>query len=309
LKHLFQFRHGLGDACQFSIVLRHLKHYHPEWEIGVEAWQGIHTCFNGLADYFPIRHPMFWREHWPKPQHVNFSRPERGYANAPSTKVTRCLLEEFGVDPIEDLYKYEITPTPEAIAKAERYHNEELHGEPFAVLHYKGTSSPEKKDLNDWEAICLCAGLISQGLKVLLLDWNANKLHNGESILNPDKRHPWLWDGERVGEAGTIHQLIARASLFIGIDSGPAHLAGATTTPSYVFWWGHHPCHCFDPCDNVTHLVPDWLEEEQLAVSPVAHEYFLKHYRHEKYGENLTDFVERFAAELIRPEENEAGTS
>ena len=95
---------------------------------------------------------------------------------------------------------------------------------------------------------------------------------------------PWPSD------AGELHQYIVNAEMVIGIDSGPEHLAGATETPTVVIWTGNDPLTCFDPCLNVTHLVPS---EAYLNLDYRELEWWDKHYEHIYYDNNLTEYLER----------------
>lgn len=257
MKKLFRFKHGLGDAVQFSIVLKHLKHYHPDWEIAVECPKGLHSVFNNS---YPLVMPYTWRDTFGKPQEIKFSKPDYLLFNNkfPATKVTRCLKDEFGLDPIPDLYHYEIAPNEVAINKVKRYIDEEIKGE-YGVIHYKGSKqSQEDKNLTDYEASLIVDMMLAEDVVPVILDWDTNSVlvkEYGDKIRNPNRCHPWLWDKEYTGDGATIYALIDNAVGFWGIDSGPAHIAGATKTPSYVFWWGTEPLHCFDLSENVTHIV------------------------------------------------------
>ena len=46
---LIKFRHGLGDAAQLTLVLKHLQQEHPDWNIDVAALPGKHSIFHGLC--------------------------------------------------------------------------------------------------------------------------------------------------------------------------------------------------------------------------------------------------------------------
>lgn len=300
MKKLLRIKHGLGDNCQATIVINHLKHYHPDWFLGVEALPGSHSCFYGVADAVHVmRHPFTWRQDYDEILNLDFPRPTKTYPNVPSTKPTRCLEEVFNLDPIESLYRYTINPTPEATTKVDQFIEEELHGQPYAVLHYLGTNSKADKDLTHYEATLWIYAMLKEGLAPVLLDWDRQSpCAKFTTVTCPDKRHPYLWDGERVGDAGTIHQLIDRAEYFVGIDSGPAHVAAATNTPAYVFWVNHTPIHCFDLADNVIHFVPHFSRDLIAGDRDSAWEYFTANYQHRVYDCDLTEYIEFLAVEI-----------
>lgn len=274
-KVLFTFKHGLGDACQFTIVLKHLKFYHPELFIGVESRVGVHSIFEGLADESLIfRKPLLHRDNYPEPFNIEFKMPLCEYGDLPSTKTTECLIEEF-VDveyqdgnqeliyPKLELYRYQITPSQEVKDKVSRFIDEEVK-EPFAVLHYLGNARKVDKDLTDFQAALLIDVLESEGYRVVLLDWEskfniADYPTPNNGIVRPDKLHPYLWNKERVGDGATIAALIDRAEVFFGIDSGPGHIAAATKTPSIIFWVNHQPAFCYDYHPNVIHYASNEL--------------------------------------------------
>jgi ADP-heptose:LPS heptosyltransferase len=262
--------------------LKHIKHYHPDWEIAVECMPGLHEIFNGICPAYQQIHPLYWRNEYPNKKTISFARNTNVYPDCPSTKVTRCLLEEFDLQPIPELYGYEIHPSEDAKKKAARYQDEDLAGKPFAVIHYRGTASKEKKDLTDEEAKKIIAALQQQGLTPVILDWDDCRLADNKEVFNPSRRHAYLWDQQRYGDAGTIAALIQRAEVFFGIDSGPAHLAGATDTSSVVFWKDFHPVTNFDPCPNVLHVLADnWEGEDAEAAQGLK--YWEENNKHEYY--------------------------
>jgi len=294
-KVLIHFRHGMGDAMQLVIVIRHLQQAYPDWEIGVEAWPGIHSVFNGICNAHAMQMPFDYRDQYNKTIKLAWPRPEYIYPG-PSTKPALCLQEVFNLGPIPELWKYEIHPSEEATKKAERYQVEYLDSQPFGLIHYKGTSSPQDKDLTDYEALQLVKAIKKLGLVPVLLEWNPNnklvKLDPG--IANPSRLHPWLWDGQREGDGGTITALIQRANLFFGIDSGPEHLAAATDTPTYIFWWNNEPALCFDPAENVTHFVPNDCQSIQET-------WFKANYNVCPYGDDLTELCEWIEKNIDNP--------
>ena len=81
-----------------------------------------------------------------------------------------------------------------------------------------------------------------------------------------------------------IAALIAKMDLFVGIDSGPLHVAGATETPSIGVWIRHHPMNFYDLCDNVHHLLRRESRSDIRGLNKMAAEnYFQRRYRHTYY--------------------------
>src|ERR1043165_7625922 len=114
MKVLLQFRHGLGDAVACQILIRHLKHYHPKWFIGVETRRGHESALQGHADRVYIaEHPFYWRTEYDKIFHMPWERPgdEDWWSGHPSTKPPVCFENYFPeITPIEELFFYEIFP-------------------------------------------------------------------------------------------------------------------------------------------------------------------------------------------------------
>lgn len=126
------------------------------------------------------------------------------------------------------------------------------------------------------------------GFKPVLLDYAGQSPCDYFDMQPLTRADSWVWEGD------VIHELIARAEYFCGIDSGPGHIAGATNTESYVLWTGHHPVFCMDPAPNVTHLVPS---QEYLDG---LHDDFMENYQHEFYGEDLETYLCGCCENLLR---------
>jgi hypothetical protein len=89
--------------------------------------------------------------------------------------------------------------------------------------------------------------------------------------------------GTGTGDAEGLAALIELATLMIGVDSGPLHVAGATTTPTLGVWLRHHPLHYFGLADNVTHLVPENHAALLRGDRAAGEAFFRAHYRHQTY--------------------------
>jgi hypothetical protein len=99
------FRHGLGDAVQFTSVLRHLARHRPEWEIDCAALVGKHSALAGHC-----RRVLILDRQRPNPADyeqsfdLDWHECTVSYADSPSTKVERCLRETFRLTPDPELF-------------------------------------------------------------------------------------------------------------------------------------------------------------------------------------------------------------
>mgnify|MGYP002623768619 CR=1 FL=1 len=280
------FTHGLGDCVQFTIVLKHLKKYRPDWAIDVAASDGRTSCFHGLCNNayllsearrpYDLKYDVSWME----PSHFT------SYTDLPRTKVTRSLIEEFKLDPDVSLYKYHIQPSSHDRTIAKQYISTLPKSEGVVGIHYKGTTSGHTKNIEDDVIKKLCNHLYHSGYTPVILDWNNScSFVNNTTVYCPNRDH-FLWKGTRLGEASTIAALIEKMKLFIGIDSGPLHVAGATETPSLGVWTRHHPINFFDLCSNVRHLLPkDSRRFMRGKDRQGAEHYFQEHYAHSYYSD------------------------
>lgn len=293
---LIKFRHGLGDAVQLTSVLSHLKYSRPNWEIDVAALVGKHSAFHGLC-----RHAFILDKHRLDPSvydHVyELDWPEcpTCYANWPSTKAERCLIETFGVDPEPNKCRYTIRRGDRAMELARDYlenHCKVTAADdgryPVVLVHYQGNTSGEAKDLPEQVVRRVCDEIIDCGAVPVILDWDKrSKIPDSQRVFAPPAELE-LWGGTGTGDAEGLVALIELSALMIGIDSGPLHVAAATSTPTIGVWTGHHPLHYIGHADNVTHLVPKSVDRLLRGSRAAGSSYFKKHYRYEIY-ENLED--------------------
>jgi FkbM family methyltransferase len=295
---LLRFPHGLGDAVQLTTVLLHFRALRPEWTIDIEAKIGAHSLFAGLAHrVFVAGRDAFRAADYDLVHTLAWHEPSECYRDSPSTKAERCLREVFSIPPKPAWCRYHIGVGRDAMDRAASYlqtitGKEKSQRYPVVVLHYQGNSARRRKNLDEQVARRVVDRAVALGYVVLLLDFEApprNTLLRDPSphwprgaVACPGGDHP-LWHGRGTGDGETLAALIAQAALFIGIDSGPAHIAGATNTPSVVVWTGHHPLHYFGLADNALHLVPDNHESLLLGDREAGGRFFAAHYRHRVY--------------------------
>ena len=278
---------GFGDAVRLTYIVRHIHRYFPEWDVDVTVPPGCETIFNGIA------HRAYSRRHENKTDYhisrqIAWPEPEdylSVYPDSPSTIAEWVIRNLFQVEPIEELCRYEIHPTEEMHDRARRY--KEIIGNEFAVLHYRGSSVQQMKNPSEHIFAECARRLLDRGITPVVFDFTGQSgLLEIEGVKNPGAGHP-VWDGHHGGNGGQMAAIISQACLFIGIDSGPSHCAGATETPAIVNWMKHHPLHYYSLCPNVTHLVPNGHEgllhghsnDERAA----GLEYFRRKYDHLTY--------------------------
>ncbi|HEV3345313.1 MAG TPA: glycosyltransferase family 9 protein [Pirellulales bacterium] len=328
---LVDFRHGLGDAVQLTSVLAHLHHYHPDWQIDVAAGIGklppVSSWPSDPNSQAPYRRLLIRdrdRVNRFEYRHVfdlSWDECSTLYRDSPSTKAEQCLRSVFRLEPVTDLCRYTLSTSEGAWLAARTYLASICHTGtradgryPAVLLHYEGNTSSEQKNLPHELAQRVCEAAIDAGYVPVILDWDKRTpLADGLRIFNPGADAP-LWGRIGTGDCETLAALIAQSSLFIGIDSGPLHIAGATVhgpcpsptkespengeagrtdstraspspTPVIAVWSGHHPLHYFGLADHVTHLVP--LHHSSLLRGPAddALALFESRYRHRVYRE------------------------
>jgi len=216
------------------------------------------------------------------------------HGDCPSTKVTQCLVEVFKLKPIAALCGYQIQRSARADQLARAYLEQVCHAAPDSagrypavLIHYAGNTSADKKNLSHDVVRDVCDVVLAAGATPVILDWDRRSpLPDGQRIFNPDADHP-MWGGHGTGDAGVLAALIEHARLMVGVDSGPLHVAGATSTETIGVWTQHHPVYYFDLADNVLHFVP--ANHEQLARGAEAAAYFQRGYQHQTYRELAVD--------------------
>ncbi len=155
---------------------------------------------------------------------------------------------------------------------------------PVVAIHYEGNTSAHKKNLAQRQVAPLCRELLLHGYTPLILDWDRrSSLPDQKTIFCPGVGPGDVWDNIGTGDAERLAALIGQCALFIGVDSGPLHVAGATDTPTLGVWKAHSPLQFYDLCSNVTHLVPeDWRTVPPCQQAHAA-KFFAEHYAYRTY--------------------------
>ena len=306
LRILHHLTHGLGDAVQFTSVLRHLRKYRTDWHNHVVALLGKHSAYRNLADsYAHFDQPGHSAGVWYHAFYHGWFDYLGCHERYPSTKVVRCLIHELASEPDPELLSYQIDVGPEARARVDSYLSCLPLGDKagFVVIHYQGNTSPPEKNLCHPDVATLCAFLIDRGYLPMILDWDRRSpLPDNRRIFSPGVDHP-LWRGWGTGDAETIAALIDRSALFVGIDSGPQKVAMSRTVPSIGVWTMLHPVNYADLCPTMLHMVPRESWKWIKGPRGVGWDYFRASYNHYEYdslGRELCEVVARRLADRRR---------
>jgi ADP-heptose:LPS heptosyltransferase len=287
------FAHGFGDAVQFTAVLRHLAKYRPSWRVSVYCKAGAHTLFRGKVDRVGVMDRdnlgKVYQEDFSLVHSVRWLEPDSTYVDSPATKVERSLREEFGITPDPELWGYHVEADAGDEQLADYALSQIADRQPdgrynVVGIHYQGNSFRESKNFDE----CIIRNVVDQlkrrGLVPLIFDFEPGFRSD---ILREKTRgvrcfahdHP-LWKGLGVGDGSAMLSVIRRLRLFIGIDSGPEHLAAATDTPTIVLWGrGTHPVNYFAPAANVLHVIRKEQPRYILGDWEVGERYFQQNYR------------------------------
>lgn len=299
---LLRMPHGLGDAVQMTVVLRHLRHYFPEWSIDVAAKLGAHSLFTGLCRQAYVLGTEPSEGEYAAVRTLAWDEPEGCFGDSPATKAERSLREVFHLQPIDELCSYQVAVGDDARRRAREYlvqitaempgasptspgTTERQRRFPVVLFHYQGNSAIQQKTLDEALVAQLVRRTIDRGLTPVILDWDRRHgLGDIAGVQSPGADHP-LWQGTGTGDGETLAALIEQATAMLAIDSGPGHVAAATSTPTLIVWSGHHPLQFFAPADNVRHAVPVDHAERLRGGHSDCLEYFARRYDYRLYAD------------------------
>lgn len=247
--------YGLGDAVQMSAVLRHVAKYRPHWRVDYQAEEGKHQVGRGIVTNTFAYGKPYPSAHYDAEVEILLFDTWANWGDRPNTRVSSCLHERFGLPWDAECGRYVVNVREESALAARTllYSGRLLWGQfisdhkSIVAVHYKGISSPEKKNLTRAQASGVCEAVVDLGYTPVVLDWQCRC-----DIPYRKLRVPEAWGAD----AEMVCAVISQCAAFVGIDSGPSKCASTTDTPALVVWTGHHPAPFHDPAPNTTHLVP-----------------------------------------------------
>lgn len=243
--------HGLGDVvhCCHAMKLYQSRGYDVAIQIEPNkrwAWEaaGI-PIYHG--DGLPV-HPYYY-----PPDFFDLSKPDHTHSKI-AHLFEVSALPKLGDKP--DVWQAvcatAIDATSAVSSRAMDDATKFLEGLPYPIilLHSKGTNWQEEKSIPDGIAFQLIRNLLETGGSVVTLDWDGRAPTLGHDRVRGIKPN---WHHISLEEFGALCIL---ADLFIGVDSGPFHLAGWFNIPTLYVSRKIPPVRCCLPDPMATYLVP-----------------------------------------------------
>ena len=243
--------HGLGDVihCCHAMKLYQSRGYDVAVQIEPNkrwAWEAAGIPIHH-GDGLPV-HPYYY-----PPDFFDLSKPDHTHSKiAHLFEVSALPRLGDKSDVWQAVCNMPIDATSAVSSRAMDDATKFLEGlpHPIILLHSKGTNWQEEKSIPDGIAFQLIRNLLETGGSVVTLDWDGRAPTLGHDRVRGIKPN---WHHISLEEFGALCIL---ADLFIGVDSGPFHLAGWFDIPTLYVSRKIPPVRCCLPDPMATYLVP-----------------------------------------------------
>jgi FkbM family methyltransferase len=296
MRYLYHWKCGLGDAVQLAAVLRVQRRLQPQTVLDTLTAPGQASCFADVAHKAMTEGQDTWsRRDYDRVLETDWPECPRVLLGVPSTKMEWYCLRKFRQLPQPSECHYAFLVRPAARERVEAWLRAQGAGRPgeggrynVLAVHATGSSPTTARDLTATETAGVLAAAREAGLVPLLLDWHSRHPAAGDpGVLCPRRDDP-LWGGQLGPDAEILAALLGMVRIVVAIDSGPLHVAAATTTPTLACWVRHHPLHYVPPTETVRNFVPADHERYIRPNRALGLSYFAEHYRYERYTHLLT---------------------
>lgn len=278
------FPHGLGDCANFALVAQLYREHGVDVRVACEANKhaffktvGVPTLENGSeAATKAVYHP------WWEPDHLGRVKPDnilsqnkiwRNIAASPLPTLPFSANELW--DKLLQLRKRDLFDRHRELVAP---FIADLPG-PLLLIHAHGNTSSGQKDMPTVVPRDLMQLFLERtGGSIVILDWdNRIKWAHSSRI-----RHINYHFDKQLATPDALMGLLASADLFIGIDSGPFHLAGVADIPSIGVWFDHHPLRYALPRQNCLNIVAKYFpanlwgaEQFNIVTQPITADYIV----------------------------------
>lgn len=280
------------ELVAVGIIHRHLRHYHPDWQLNF-------AVENGDADFYRLLDlGTEQRAELPYGGHhirLNGALP-RAYPNWPGTPAVTWLLDELKLTPVEDLFRIRLSladSTRETIRDTLRQfldRTETAHGQfPLVIFDIHLADGGLPQWLPAAQDVATAAGYSSA-----VLQWSheQNGLLSADLTISGSEEAPQT---VRLRGLSEILAVLEQARLVVGRETPSVTLVPGLQTRLVAIWETRHPVHVVEPSPHSRHLVP--ADHAQMAAGADAITYFERVYQYAT-GSPTADTV----ADLLRLE-------
>lgn len=193
-KCCLRFGHGLGDTMMFYPVFKKLASLYPNVTFDLYLESGQEKIFPCVQNYDESKYDYVFDIHFLMSEATQYAKAEL------------CCLNEIGIEPIIDLYKFEKTKSP------------------FVAVHFQSTSLPGVVNCDAQVAEKIWNEILSVGLIPIECHFE-HMFHNPvNKQLEFVNRHV----RDVIPEIKTLVALMQHSFAFVGIASGPFVVAAST---------------------------------------------------------------------------------
>jgi heptosyltransferase III len=259
---------SMGDCVLTTPALALLKHTRPDLKVGVSVERPFNSIFEGNPGVSEILAPTLWAiRSWKPSLCVNLHGGTRsqwmtalsgakwraGFAHhsvtfAYNIKIPRAqqiLGVNRTVHTAEHLASafFALGVPPQEVPRAQLFANESPIKGRYAALHPFASASEKQ-----WPAERFCE--VARYLKL----WNIKPV-----FLAGPQDDPSAFSAHQIfrGTLSDLQAVLSKAAIFLGNDSGPAHLAAAFGIPSVVLFSTSNPA-----------IWGPWRTDSEIVVAP-----------------------------------------
>lgn len=263
-KILIRFHHGMGDNVQLQIPLKHIRAQRPDWIVDVAMFDdrreilddfcnkthslGLHIPpenYTKIYENQTVCRPQMLQDVWA------MELPTYKIPGLPQSWPLLFVVN-LGLKPDEKLFYYELKIKKQWIHERNQFLWNLPNVERYAIIHYMGITNQHFPFFTHSHISKVCEILLRNSITPIIIDYEKKSpIPNDKDIFRANiPRKP-----------GVLTALIDGASLYIGIDSGPLHLAGCTKTPTIGLWDRTYPMYLYAFNQNVVHYRPGGFDD------------------------------------------------
>lgn len=252
MKVSVRFKHGLGDCANFAhLIPLYIRRGH---EVEIETDPDKAPMFRAAGAKIVSRAEH--HHHWHHPSIPTVNRLDAPWSgNKVGYGISQRPMPDIGdaSERWDELVLSRVDFSSEAVPTVKHWIDDlfrALPDRPVILLHTQGNTSPDRKNYPERETRELYTRLIDEtDATLVLLDWD----NRAPRIRTQRIFH--LHEEFGLPGLAELYELMQRASLFVGVDSGPLHFCRLTEVPAIGLWTHHYPSHFSLPRDLTLNVV------------------------------------------------------